>query len=159
MTSRHSKLILVAVLAVLVASFFLFDLHQYLTLDYLKSQQRAFADFYAANRLLTIALYFSVYVLVTALSLPGAAVMTLAGGALLVNAKVDEGGYLKAELRDPSGNTVEPYALRECRPITRDALEGRVSWRQRETIEHPPATSLRLVFELKNAKLYSFWIE
>ena len=85
--------------------------------------------------------------------------LTFAGGALFVNGKVDEGGYLKAELRDASGKTVEPYALGECRPITGDALEGRVTWRKREAIERAPATSHRLVFELKNAKLYSFWIE
>ena len=85
--------------------------------------------------------------------------LTFDGGALFVNAEVDEGGYLKAELRDGSGKTVGPYALRECRPITRGSLAGRVTWRKRETVERAPATSLRLVFELKNAKLYSFWIE
>ncbi|MDH3997853.1 MAG: pyridine nucleotide-disulfide oxidoreductase, partial [Desulfuromonadales bacterium] len=83
MTSRSSKLILVATIAALIALFFVFDLQRYLTLDYLKSQQNAFADYYAEHRALTIGLYFILYVAVTALSLPGAAVMTLAGGALL----------------------------------------------------------------------------
>jgi len=83
MSSRTTKLLLIVAIAALVGAFFLFDLQQYLTLDYLKAQQQAFAEFYAGNRLLTVALYFILYVLVTALSLPGAAVMTLAGGALL----------------------------------------------------------------------------
>ena len=83
MSSRNAKLILVATIIVLIVAFFAFDLQRFLTLEYLKDRQQAFSDFYAANRLLTIAIYFILYVVVTALSLPGAAVMTLAGGGLL----------------------------------------------------------------------------
>ena len=77
------KLILLLAIAVLIAAFFLFDLDRFLTFETIKQQQQAFAAFYADNRLLTIGLYFLIYVLVTALSLPGATVMTLAGAALL----------------------------------------------------------------------------
>ncbi len=83
MTSRSTKVFLVVTIVILIVAFFAFDLHRFLTLEYLKDRQQAFADFYAANRVLTIAIYFILYVVVTALSLPGAAVMTLAGGALL----------------------------------------------------------------------------
>ncbi len=83
MSSRSTKVLLILIIVVLIAVFFLFDLHHYLTLEYLKDRQQDFADYYAAHRLLTIFIYFILYVLVTALSLPGAAVMTLAGGALL----------------------------------------------------------------------------
>ena len=65
-----------------IAAFFLFDLGQYLTLDALKAQQAGIAEGYAANPLLVIALFFVGYVAVTALSLPGAAIMTLAAGAI-----------------------------------------------------------------------------
>jgi pyruvate/2-oxoglutarate dehydrogenase complex dihydrolipoamide dehydrogenase (E3) component/uncharacterized membrane protein YdjX (TVP38/TMEM64 family) len=74
-------LLLVAVLIVVVL-FFAFDLQRFLTLDELKLHQSTFAAYYADQRLLTLAIYFVLYVLVAALSLPGAAVMTLAGGAL-----------------------------------------------------------------------------
>jgi dihydrolipoamide dehydrogenase len=83
MSSRHAKIILIATIVILIVVFFAFDLQRFLTLEYLKDRQHAFADFYAANRLLTVAIYFILYVVVTALSLPGAAVMTLAGGGLL----------------------------------------------------------------------------
>jgi dihydrolipoamide dehydrogenase len=83
MSSRYAKIFLVATIVILIVAFFAFDLHRFLTLEYLKDRQQAFADFYSTNRLLTIAIYFILYVVVTALSLPGAAVMTLAGGALL----------------------------------------------------------------------------
>jgi dihydrolipoamide dehydrogenase len=82
MGGNKTRLIIVTVVIVLIAAFFIFDLGRFLTLDYLKSQQQAFQDYYAAHRLTTLAGYFLIYVLVTALSLPGAAVMTLAGGAL-----------------------------------------------------------------------------
>jgi uncharacterized membrane protein YdjX (TVP38/TMEM64 family) len=82
MKVKKFKLIVLLVIALLVAAFFIFDLGRFLTLDYLKSQQRAFDLFYAEHGLLTIGIYFFLYVAVTALSLPGAAIMTLAGGAL-----------------------------------------------------------------------------
>ena len=82
MKSRTTKLVLLLVIFALLIAFFAFDLGQYLTLDYLKSQQAAFHDYYQQNRFSTLLIFFVVYVLVTALSLPGAAVMTLAGGAL-----------------------------------------------------------------------------
>ena len=77
-----SRLLLFPVIALLIAAYFIFDLGQYLTLDYLKSQQDEFISFYQQNQLLTIGVYFGIYIAVTALSLPGAAIMTLAGGAV-----------------------------------------------------------------------------
>lgn len=82
MSSRLKKIVLFAVLACLVAAFFIFDLGRFFTLDYLKQSRDSFAAFYAQNSILTIAVYMLLYITVTALSLPGAAVMTLAGGAL-----------------------------------------------------------------------------
>ncbi len=66
----------------LVAIFFALDLQQYLTLAYLKESQARFADLYHANPGFVIGGYMAIYVLVTALSLPGAVILTLAGGAL-----------------------------------------------------------------------------
>ena len=79
---KTGKIITVVALIGLIALFFIFDLGQYLTLSYIKSQQDQFAQFYADNALLTIAGYMLVYITTTALSLPGAALLTLLGGAL-----------------------------------------------------------------------------
>ncbi|MFO7989655.1 MAG: TVP38/TMEM64 family protein, partial [Desulfotignum sp.] len=65
----------------LAVLFFVFDLGQYLSLAYLKSRQEWLVDIYARHTLWTIGAYMLIYIMVTALSLPGAAVMTLAGGA------------------------------------------------------------------------------
>jgi uncharacterized membrane protein YdjX (TVP38/TMEM64 family) len=79
---RLRKVLLVAALAVLIAAFWMLDLGQYLTLSYIKASQGRFEVYYAGHRPLVISIYMGIYVLVAALSLPGAAVMTLAGGAL-----------------------------------------------------------------------------
>lgn len=76
------KLILLAVFAILIASYFFFDLGQYLSLDYIKNQQASFDALYQENPALILGGFFIMYVVVTALSLPGAAIMTLAAGAL-----------------------------------------------------------------------------
>ncbi|PLX80645.1 MAG: pyridine nucleotide-disulfide oxidoreductase [Desulfuromonas sp.] len=82
MKKSTSKLILILLIIGFIVSFFAFDLGQYFSLAYIKEQQEAFNHFYRDNRALTITIYMLIYILVTALSLPGATVMTLAGGAL-----------------------------------------------------------------------------
>mgnify|MGYP000082532543 CR=1 FL=1 len=74
------KIALAAVVVCVIAAFFYWDLGQYLTLEYLKSSQAKFQALYDQHQLAVIAAYMGIYILVTALSLPGAAVMTLAGG-------------------------------------------------------------------------------
>lgn len=74
-------LLLVAVVA-LVALFFWFDLGRYLDLGYLREVHEAAVAAAHRQPLAATLLFFSAYVLVTALSLPGAAVMTLAAGAI-----------------------------------------------------------------------------
>ncbi len=79
---KKSKIALVTVIAILITAYFLFDLGQYFNIDYFKSQQAEIEAYYSANPLLTIALFFILYIAVTGLSLPGAAIMTLMAGAI-----------------------------------------------------------------------------
>ena len=74
--------ILLAIIICLIGAFFVFDLGQYLTLESLKSNQQQLADFIQQNWLQAFIGYFLLYVVVTALSLPGAAILTLGSGAL-----------------------------------------------------------------------------
>ena len=76
---RAALLLLIAVLA---AAFFAFDLHQYLTLETLQARRGEFIALKDQSPWLVTGLAFAGYVLVAALSLPGALVMTLAMGAL-----------------------------------------------------------------------------
>ncbi|MEE8342568.1 MAG: FAD-dependent oxidoreductase [Gammaproteobacteria bacterium] len=79
---KRSKILLVLFIVVLIAGFFIFDLGQYFSLDYFKSKQAEIDVYYRSNPWVSLGIYFVVYVTVTALSLPGAVIMTLAGGAI-----------------------------------------------------------------------------
>ena len=79
---NYKKILIIVTLMVLVGVFFAFDLSQYLSLQALKDRQMEVDEFYQAEPALTIAIFFVIYVMVAGLSLPGAAIMTLAGGAL-----------------------------------------------------------------------------
>ena len=76
------KIIAAAVLVGLVALFRLYHLERFLSLEYLKGSQARFITLYAEHQVVIMGAYFILYLLVTALSLPGAAAMSLAGGAL-----------------------------------------------------------------------------
>lgn len=76
------KWLLAAIVACFVALFFSLDLHHTLTIEGLKSSLGQFQAWQAASPLMVGLIFFLLYVLVTALSLPGAAIMTLAAGAL-----------------------------------------------------------------------------
>jgi len=75
-------LIIVAFIIIVVAAFNIFHLGDYLTLSYLKESQQRFAALYVEHRFLVIGAYMGLYIIVAALSLPGAGLMSLAGGAL-----------------------------------------------------------------------------
>ncbi|MCH2117434.1 MAG: hypothetical protein MK161_07010 [Pirellulales bacterium] len=85
--------------------------------------------------------------------------LTFNGTQLNVNAKIAEGGYLKVGLRDAAGKPVAHYQLADCNPVQGDVTSARVTWRNRDQVHRPDDQSWRLVFELKNAQLYSFWID
>ena len=80
--SMLKKVSILGVLIVIVGLFFYFDLGRFLSLEYLKESQARFQELYQQNRIAVLGSYMLIYVVVTALSLPGAAVMTLAGGGL-----------------------------------------------------------------------------
>ena len=76
------KLIVLGVFLLAVASYFWFDLGRFLSLEGLQAGQQELASFVADNWLLSVGGFFVIYVAVTALSIPGATVMTLAAGAV-----------------------------------------------------------------------------
>ncbi|RUO56833.1 dihydrolipoyl dehydrogenase [Pseudidiomarina homiensis] len=76
------KLLFIAIVAALVASVFVFDLTQYLTLEQLKQQREQLTDLFTKQPLLMFGSYFALYVLCTALSIPGATILTLGAGAI-----------------------------------------------------------------------------
>ena len=76
------KLAVIAVIAAFVVAFLWFDLARFLDLEFLKSRQADIDVYYRDHPATMLAGYFVAYVAITGLSLPGAAIMTLAGGAV-----------------------------------------------------------------------------
>ncbi|MCB1764053.1 MAG: TVP38/TMEM64 family protein, partial [Gammaproteobacteria bacterium] len=79
---KFRKSLVLIVVALLIVAFFLLDVGSLLTLENLKAQQAGLDEWRQANPWQSALVFFLVYVLVTALSLPGAAIMTLAVGAI-----------------------------------------------------------------------------
>jgi dihydrolipoamide dehydrogenase len=76
------QIIVIAALLIVAALFFFFDLHQLLTLETIKAEQGALSDSVHASPLVASLLFLLFYITITAVSLPGAAIMTLAAGAV-----------------------------------------------------------------------------
>ena len=84
MPEKYKKtkiILLIALFTIVVSFFFVFDLQNYLTLEYLKSSRAFFISSYENNPILVLGSYFIFYLVITTFSLPGAAWMTLGGGA------------------------------------------------------------------------------
>ena len=79
---NKKKLLIAAVVVVLIALFFAFDLGRFFTLESLKTNRDVLTSFYQKNRFITAGAFIAVYIIQTALSLPGAAILSLAAGAI-----------------------------------------------------------------------------
>ncbi len=79
---NKTKILLVIIIIFVIASYFFFDLGRFLTLSFIQSQLSEIQQFRAENFGLTALLYFTAYIVITALSIPGAVIVTLLGGAI-----------------------------------------------------------------------------
>ena len=148
--SRKQTLILIAFLG-LIAAFFAFDLGQYLSLSYIKQRQSEFAALYANRSLLVIGMFFVAYVAVTALSLPGAAIMTLAGGAIfgvLV-------GTLVVSFASSIGATL---AFLMSRYVLRDSIQSKFGNRLAEINKGIEKDGAFYLFTLRLVPLIPFFV-
>ncbi len=76
------KIVVLLVIATLIGCFFIFDVQQYLDFAYVKSKQQVITDYFHAYPLKTILIFFFVYVVVAALSLPAVGVLSILSGAI-----------------------------------------------------------------------------
>ncbi|TMO81955.1 pyridine nucleotide-disulfide oxidoreductase [Pseudoalteromonas sp. S3776] len=112
------KLFLILIAAVVIGMFFHFNLHQLLTLEGLKGSMEQFNQYKEQSPLLVFGGFFLLYVVVTALSLPGAAILTLAAGALFGLVE----GLLVASFASTVGATL---AFLVSRYLLRDTIKQR----------------------------------
>jgi pyruvate/2-oxoglutarate dehydrogenase complex dihydrolipoamide dehydrogenase (E3) component/uncharacterized membrane protein YdjX (TVP38/TMEM64 family) len=76
------RVLLLAAIAALIAAFVLLDGSRFLSLEFFQSQRAEIEAFRDAQPLLAAAIFFAIYVVVTAVSFPGAALLTLVAGAV-----------------------------------------------------------------------------
>ena len=125
---RIKIILLTATFSIVVALFYVFDLQQYLTLQYLKSSKAFFISYYEQNPILVLGSYFLGYVVMTAFSLPGAVWMTLGGGAFF--------GLLTGTITVSFASTIgATLAMLISRFILRDWAQGRFG-EQMQTINY-----------------------
>lgn len=78
----NTRIVLLVAMLSAIAIFFYVDGQQFLSLATLKAQQTQLTEFYNAHQVQALTGYALLYIIVTALSLPGATILTLAGGAI-----------------------------------------------------------------------------
>ncbi|ENO95103.1 hypothetical protein C667_20714 [Thauera phenylacetica B4P] len=145
------KTLLLLLVLALAAGFFASGLHRQLDLDTLKAGMGGFAAWRADSPLLVAALYFAAYVAVTALSLPGAAVMTLAGGALFGLGW----GLLIVSFASTIGATL---AFLVSRHLLRDSVHARFGERLRAIDQGIARDGAFYLFSLRLVPAFPFFL-
>ncbi|WP_244595933.1 FAD-dependent oxidoreductase [Pseudidiomarina aestuarii] len=149
-TSWKKLLIAVLIIAAIAASIF-FDVTQYLTLEQLKQQQNQLASWRDEHMLVLFAAYFGVYVLATALSIPGAIILTLGAGAVFGLGL----GLLLASFASTLGATL---AFLSARYLFRDSLEQRFSKRLESMNQGIERDGAWYLATLRLVPLFPFWM-
>ena len=145
------KTLLLLLVLALAAGFFASGLHRQLDLDTLKAGMSGFAVWRADSPLLVAALYFAAYVAVTSLSLPGAAVMTLAGGALFGLGW----GLLIVSFASTIGATL---AFLVSRHLLRDSVHARFGERLRAIDQGIARDGAFYLFSLRLVPAFPFFL-
>lgn len=145
------KIIILVVVALLTVAFFSLDLNRYLTVDGLKSSLTQFEAWRAATPLLVGLAFFAVYVLVAALSLPGAAVMTLAAGALFGL----PGGTVIVSFASAMGGTL---AFLTSRYLLRDPIQKRFGDRLKAINDGMARDGALYLFTLRLVPVFPFFL-
>ncbi len=112
------RFIVVLCLLFVIAAFWKLKLTEYLSLESIRVQQTAIKGYYIQYPFLTVGIFFLAYILITALSFPGAAVMTILGGALFGFWQ----GVIIASFASSIGATL---AFVLARFLMRDWIQGR----------------------------------
>ena len=144
------RIVIAVLMAAAIATWFLLDLGQFLTLEALKQQQGQLVSFQHSHPLAVIALFFVVYVSVTALSIPGAAVMTLGAGAIF-------GTLLGTVIVSFASTIGATLAFLASRYLLRDGIQARFGDSLRPVYEGIARDGAFYLFSLRLVPAFPFF--
>ncbi len=145
------KALLVLILVGAIAAYFFFDLGQYLSLDSFKARQAEIVAAKDANPLLYIAGFFLLYVAITGLSIPGAAIMSLVAGALF--------GLLLGTVIVSLASTIgATLAFLSSRYLLRDWVQGKFGERLRAIDDGLAKDGAFYLFTLRLIPVFPFFV-
>jgi uncharacterized membrane protein YdjX (TVP38/TMEM64 family) len=145
------KAVLALVLIGAIAAYFVFDLGQYLSLENFKARQAEIVAAKDANPALYIAGFFLLYVAVTGLSIPGAAIMSLVAGALFGVVL----GTLIVSFASTMGATL---AFLSSRYLLRDWVQGKFGERLRAVDDGLEKDGAFYLFTLRLIPVFPFFV-
>jgi pyruvate/2-oxoglutarate dehydrogenase complex dihydrolipoamide dehydrogenase (E3) component/uncharacterized membrane protein YdjX (TVP38/TMEM64 family) len=148
---KKSKLVVLFLVAALAIAFFALDLGRFLNLTYLRESQTNFAQLYAQSPWLVRGTYFVVYLAVATLSLPGAALLTLAGGGIFGLGW----GLLLVSFASTVGATL---AFWMARFVLRDTVQARFGNRLAEIDRGVQRDGALYLFSLRLIPLVPFFV-
>ena len=145
------KAILVLVLLGAIVAYFVFDLGQILSLENFKASQSEIVAAKDSNPILYIAGFFILYVAVTGLSIPGAAIMSLVAGALF--------GVLVGTIIVSFASTLgATLAFLSARFVLRDWVQGKFGERLRAIDEGLEKDGAFYLFTLRLIPVFPFFV-
>jgi len=151
MSKTTTRLALLTLIAVAIGAFLWFDLGQYFSLEELRARRDQLLTFVETNFWMTLAVYMLVYIVMAALSLPGAAIMTLAGGALF--------GLVAGSIAVSFASTIgATLVFLAARFLFRDAIQKKFRKRLKAINEGVEKDGAFYLLALRLVPAFPFWV-
>ncbi len=145
------KSIIIGFVVALIGAYFYFNLGNFLTLEYFNSQKESIQNFYQEKPIFVTLIYLGIYILTAALSLPGAAVLTIAGGAIFgLNV-----GTLAVSFASTIGATLAFFAARY---VMRDSVQRKFGDRLAAINEGIKKEGAFYLFTLRLVPIFPFFL-
>jgi dihydrolipoamide dehydrogenase len=148
---KTKRFVLLLLVAAAIIAFFVFDLDRFLNLETLKARQEELQALAQSHPWQSAGVFFLAYILITALSIPGAAIMTLAAGAVFGLAW----GALIVSFASSIGATL---AFLAARFVLRDSIQQRFGDKLESFNEGVARDGAFYLFTLRLAPIFPFFL-
>ncbi|HIG79307.1 MAG TPA: pyridine nucleotide-disulfide oxidoreductase [Cycloclasticus sp.] len=148
---KSKKLWLLCTLVIVVVGFYSFGFHEYLNLTALKDKSAEFITYYNANPWQVSAWFFVIYIVSTAVSIPGASILTLAGGAVF-------GLWWGVVLVSFASTIGASLAFLLSRYVLRDTVQGKFSDKLADINSGIKKEGAFYLFTLRLIVVFPFWL-